>query len=1769
MKEPGRQETQLKVKTAAAADGIAAPIAVVVLGMHRSGTSALARVLSLLGCGLPEDLMDPIAGNNDTGFWESRDIADFNDALLAAMGSHWDDWRAMPEAWCDSPGARDWYPRARDLLASSFAGQALIVLKDPRICRLLPFWQRVIEGAGYQPRLVLPLRHPLEVAASLRRRDAFSPRKGQVLWLRHVLDAERDSRSLPRVVVRYATLLDDWRGELGRIRAGLGLALPRWSATAEVEIDRFLRDDLRHNQTGADLASHPEVAGWVRDAYPLLLRLTHADADAPAIEAALDGLRAEFDAACQSFGSMLRAEELAREQAQTARAQAETRLQVLEHQSQERVRQVEILGTQNRAIDVARDRLSAELMRVHHHAEALGARNSQIAAMLEDMLEAAIRFAPFQAGPSWRLLRGFVALERRLPRLARLLVALPDAAIATLRLRLRAWLKQQMISRRLFATGLFDSYWYAIQYPHTAVPGLRPIDHWIISGRGSRYQPNPLFDVDYYLAQVPGLDPLSHDPLWHYYEEGAARGLDPHPLFHSAWYLDQNPDVGKAGHNPLGHYLQTGAREGRDPNALFQSSWYARTQARSLKNNENPLAHYLRVGARQGLKPNPWFDSAWYLEQHPEINAKGENPLVHYVTKGAALGFDPCPEFDSAWYLEHYPDVAEAGLNPLAHYLQIGMAEGRKANPEGVSALRSLATDSHARLYDDLLRNAQHGGHSSDYVEQDQVELNPAHVNLRAIAFYLPQFHPIPENDAWWGKGFTEWTNVSKAVPQFEGHNQPRLPDALGFYDLRLKQVQREQIRLARQHGIHGFCYYYYWFDGRRLLETPLLQVLADPSLDFPFCLCWANENWTRRWDGGDAVTLIGQRHSPEDDQAFFASIVDALRDSRYIRVNGRALLLVYRPGLLPDPAATLSRWRAQARAAGLGELHLGAVLSFDDGCDALAEGFDMLVDFPPLSWPRTDASADLPVLNQYFSGHILDYAAAVAEADLRYGATPIHPAVAHPGVMLAWDNTARRGGAATIFAGATPEGYARWLAAAGRQALARDNPDERLVFINAWNEWAEGTYLEPDRRYGFAWLQATRGVLAELSGVCLTPGDGSSAQGQKTRPSLLYIGHDAHKHGAQLLTLHLVRLFKRRFGYRVHLWLLGEGELLSAYREVAVPLQVFSPDDRRIASAAREVAAAGVSGAIANTLVTASVIPELAAAGIPVLSLIHEMAELIRERGLESQARCCASQASRIVFASNRVKESLASVTQSGTQLEDARCVILPQGVYQALPDIDTDSRAAVAAELGMPAEAILVINLGYGDRRKGIDWFLSCACATVAADSRFHFLWVGNIEDAFRQAWEQERKHPVHGGHLHHLDFTDQVGRYYAAANVFLLTSREDPFPSVVLEALCCGLPVVAFAGTGGHCDLLTPAETDLPNGTLVEPLGDIQALTQAVLDTVAAEAAHPHWARARAIAARQRFDFAAYAWNLVRLLDLALQSVSILVPNYNYAHYIAERLRSLFNQGYPVFEIIVLDDASSDASEPEIRRVAEAHGRDITLVANRENSGSVFVQWARGVLQARGDFIWIAEADDLAQADFLERLVPAFVEHPDLLFAFCDSQQIDEAGALLGDSYADYCNAHAELDFRADFTVSGKDFLRQALSVKNTILNVSAVLFRREALIAGMRRLGWIDAEQSALDTQAASRAADWRIAGDWRLYIELCRIGGQVAYHAAALNQHRRHRASVVGSHQLGHHAEEIARMHRELRADVGADPAIAERQRGYLSEIQARARQSPA
>lgn len=368
---------------------------------------------------------------------------------------------------------------------------------------------------------------------------------------------------------------------------------------------------------------------------------------------------------------------------------------------------------------------------------------------------------------------------------------------------------------------------------------------------------------------------------------------------------------------------------------------------------------------------------------------------------------------------------------------------------------------------------------------------------IRPIAIHLPQFHPFPENDEWWGKGFTEWTNVTKAKPLFEGHYQPHLPSDLGFYDLRLEEARIGQEQLAKEYGIYGFCYYHYWFNGKTLMNEPIARKLANAKEDLPFMLCWANENWSRAWDGKDRDILIEQNYNLDDDREHIKFLLPYFKDERYIRIDNKPVFLVYKSAELPSAKDTLRIWREEAAKEGL-ELYICRMDRWNtpNGQEVLDLGFDAAIDFQPLS-PNLKSFLNEKRANENKKNHsffskvrnkikyeiskrknnqppntidnIIDYAEYVdydlKNLDIDYKR--------YPCVTPAWDNTSRRKFNATIFINSSPEKFGSWVTGKKNNLKHFDSKEENLLFINAWNEWAEGNHLEPDQRYGRQYLEA------------------------------------------------------------------------------------------------------------------------------------------------------------------------------------------------------------------------------------------------------------------------------------------------------------------------------------------------------------------------------------------------------------------------------------------------------------------------------------------------------------------------------------------------------------------------------------------------------------------------------------------------------------------------------------------------------------------------
>ena len=436
------------------------------------------------------------------------------------------------------------------------------------------------------------------------------------------------------------------------------------------------------------------------------------------------------------------------------------------------------------------------------------------------------------------------------------------------------------------------------------------------------------------------------------------------------------------------------------------------------------------------------------------------------------------------------------------------------------------------------------------------------------------------------------------------------------------------------------------------------------------------------------------------------------------------------------------------------------------------------------------------------------------------------------------------------------------------------------------------------------------------------------------------------------------------------------------------------------------------------------------------------------------------------------------------------------------------------------------MVLNVGYADLRKGFDLFLQCAQQWMQTRDDVHFVWAGAISEEMKRWIQTDLAHSEFSSRIHLIGFTSQMSDYYSACDVLFLTSREDPYPTVVLEAMNVAVPVVVFEGATGFDAVMTD------HGYVV-PRGDQCAIEAALTDAIDRDTDQARQARVEFVESNCQLDD--YCFDLLRLLNPELKKVSVVVPNYNYEKYLADRLTTVFEQDSPVFEVIVLDDCSTDQSLKIIDKCAQIARRKIRVVANETNSGNVFRQWKLGLSLCRGDTVWIAEADDLAAPTFLSRSLNAF--KADTCFSFTDSAQIDGKGKQLAASYDYYYKlAHTDL-FEQSFVLEGRDFVQQAMAVRNVIMNVSAVVWDHGYL-------------QDTLN-QVDDELMEYALVGDWRLYLACLDASDKsVSFVAESLNVHRRHATSVTHALDLQHHLDEILAMHQCAIDIVSSDTSSA-------------------
>lgn len=1014
---------------------------------------------------------------------------------------------------------------------------------------------------------------------------------------------------------------------------------------------------------------------------------------------------------------------------------------------------------------------------------------------------------------------------------------------------------------------------------------------------------------------------------------------------------------------------------------------------------------------------------------------------------------------------------------------------------------------------------------TGDNVEPHVLSKSKVDLTLRTVAFYLPQFHAIPENDEFWGRGFTEWRNVMRANPLYEGHLQPKIPTDFGMYDLSdALPTLRRQIDLAKRSGVSAFCFHYYWFAGKAVMEGPIRSILQNPDIDFPFMINWANENWTRRWDGLDKEVLLRQDHSPEDDYAFIEHVSGLLNDPRYLRIDGNPVLMVYQPTALPSATETAERFRNWFRSKGFGELHLTLGLG-SNWVDPESIGFDSAVHYPPNGVVLREISKSIDLLDRAkFKGRVHSYQEL---ADVSLQNFDRDRFKSFPCVVPGWDNTARKQANASIYHGSSPERFQSWVREAAIRVLSSQGrkPEERLLFINAWNEWAEGAYLEPDLAHGSAYLNALQAGIHEAKAIV-----GSTARephDESNRKKVLLVTHDCQRSGAQLLTLGMAKTLRANFGLHVTVLALGGGPLQKNFEE--------SVDTFQVAQSSADFGLEQIFGdsppalAIVNSAASYPVIPALARLSIPVATLVHEMDTYLRPLAEAGGLRIIAEQSQKIIFPAKEVLNTFLRYQDLGI----SQFSIFHQGTYRKISPASTEEKSRARSDLGLKGYSKVFLGSGYGDYRKGFDLFVELASLASKENTEDVFVWVGAVEPSLLA--ETKKMIQSCGSNLVLIGHLDDPSVAYRAADGFILSSREDPFPSVLLEADAAGLMLFGFSSGGG-------ADFIKQRGGVLREIGDVRGLL--------GELRSSNKSRIRdeepEVESNSHISMCRYLFEIFESVGFGYPKVSVVVPSFNQGDWLEECLVSIQSQTTCPYEVLIFDDASQDSTASTVRAFMLESQLNVTFVESVNNHGTASWSWLPAAQRAKGEFVWIIEADDSASSQFLKRALPLF-KIANVHMVACSSMVINNLGeidAFGNDLYLE------DTDFRSNGPVRVWDqysALSRGLGWKNTILNVASSVFLREPLISAL--------------VNGPLIIPDFKTAPDWALYLNTI-SGGNVGYVPEQLIYHRRHPRSVIAQHSsTSILAREVSTIHGSINASLaGSGLDLREAQAKFAKQI---------
>ncbi|PFF71752.1 glycosyl transferase [Bacillus cereus] len=617
----------------------------------------------------------------------------------------------------------------------------------------------------------------------------------------------------------------------------------------------------------------------------------------------------------------------------------------------------------------------------------------------------------------------------------------------------------------------------------------------------------------------------------------------------------------------------------------------------------------------------------------------------------------------------------------------------------------------------------------------------------------------------------------------------------------------------------------------------------------------------------------------------------------------------------------------------------------------------------------------------------------------------------------------------------------------------------------------------------------------------------------------IIYVSHDAHFHGAQLLSLHTIKALKENFDYSVAIISIGSGILIPDFQKYGPVycLEQGYQTEEKVELLIKDLLSQNFTLAICSTVISGDIVALLARQNIKVVSLIHELPHLIQQYSAEGKAKNIAEFAYKVVFPSQYVYEKFRTITE----LDPQKCHILPQGLFNHNPYKNNIAKARneLRKKLNLPLDSKIILGVGFADYRKGIDLFSLISYSVRKTHKDIHFIWVGRTNVQFLNTLP-----PKYKAHFTLVDPTPDIGLYNAGADLYLLTSREDPFPNVVLEALDAKLPVIGFKNAGGFEDVVTEK-----TGALVDFL-NLPKMLEKIYEFIHDEGLRLQKGSFGQELIEKNFNFLNYIYQLLDLLEHNYKKISVIIPNYNYEKYLPDRIESILNQTYPLYELIFLDDASTDHSVSTFKKLLSKENKThlkVQQIINDKNSGSVFKQWIKGVSAATGDYIWIAEADDLCDKTFLQEVIQGFYINNNITLSYTQSKQIDEQGNVLANHYLNYTNDIDKEKWKAPYFRKGVEEIQDTLLIKNTIPNVSSVVFKN------------IDMKKTEKQLEK------FKIAGDWFFYVSLL-TEGDIYFNPAPLNYHRRHLSSVTRTEDSYSHYNEVVQMQNFIKEQFTID-----------------------